>query len=155
MRSATVLVMAMLLFVGCYNPPRSGVSPAPPGPIDLVNIIVRQDYDRLCPEHYDYCQAGKRSICCPNGGCCQDENGPYCCDVGSYERRDYTHEYDERDRDRDRYAGDGERGPCGPRSTTCARGGRTICCAESEGCCADRRGLYCCAPSDAYDRDRY
>jgi hypothetical protein len=151
MRSATVFVMATLLLVGCYNPPRSGVSPAPPGPLDLVNILVRQDYDRLCPEHYDYCQAGKRSICCPNGGCCEDTYGPYCCDSGSYDRGGYS--YEDRQRDDDR--GD-DRGPCGPRSTTCARGGRTICCAEHEGCCADRRGLYCCAASDRdYDRDRY
>jgi hypothetical protein len=152
MRRATVLVMAMLLLAGCYARPRSGVTPAPPGPIDLVNILIRQDYNRLCPDHYDYCQAGKRSICCPNGGCCEDSSGPYCCDTGSYDRRDYS--YDERDREVEQH--DEARGPCGPRSTTCARGGRTICCAEYEGCCADRRGLYCCAATDDGDqRDRY
>jgi hypothetical protein len=140
--------MTILVFAGCYARPRSGVTPAPPGPVDLVNILIRQDYNRLCPDHYEYCQAGKRSICCPNGGCCQDDYGPYCCDSGGYDRRDYSAD----DTYRDEH--DGDRGPCGPRSTTCARGGRTICCAEYEGCCADRRGLYCCAPSESRD-DRY
>lgn len=147
MRNATVLVMAMLVLAGCYSPPRSGVRPAPPGPVDLINILVRQDYSRLCPEHFDYCQAGKRSICCPNGGCCRDDYGPYCCDSGGYDRREYS--YDERKPDDHYEQSADDRGPCGPRSTTCSRSGRTICCAEYEGCCADRRGLYCCAPSDA------
>ena len=144
MRRATLVLLAILAVAGCYNRPRSGVSPAPPGPVDLVNILIRQDYNRLCPDHYEYCQAGKRSICCPNGGCCQDAYGPYCCDSGGYDRRDYTAE----ESDRAPHGGDGDRGPCGPRSTTCARAGRTICCAEYEGCCADRNGLYCCAPTD-------
>lgn len=154
MRRATLVLLTILAVAGCYNRPRSGVSPAPPGPVDLVNILLRQDYNRLCPEHYDYCQAGKRSICCPNGGCCQDDYGPYCCDSAGYDRRgEYSYE-DDRDSQEHAAHGGGDRGPCGPRSTTCARAGRTICCAENEGCCADRNGLYCCAPSDARD-DRY
>jgi hypothetical protein len=111
MRRATVVLMTILVFAGCYARPRSGVTPAPPGPVDLVNILIRQDYNRLCP-------------------------------------RDYSSD----DTYRDEH--DGDRGPCGPRSTTCARSGRTICCAEYEGCCAGRRGLYCCAPSESRD-DRY
>jgi len=148
MRRATLVLLTILTVAGCYARPRSGVTPAPPGPVDLVNILLRQDYNRLCPDHYEYCQAGKRSICCPNGGCCEDGYGPYCCDTGGYDAREYTYE-------EDRESHDGDRGPCGPRSTTCARGGRTICCAEYEGCCADRRGLYCCAPTDSRDGDRY
>lgn len=148
MRRATLVLLTILAVAGCYVRPRSGVTPAPPGPVDLVNILLRQDYNRLCPDHYEYCQAGKRSTCCPNGGCCRDDYGPYCCDTGGYDRRDYTSE-------EDRESHEGDRGPCGPRSTTCARGGRTICCAEYEGCCADQRGLYCCAPTDTRDDGRY
>jgi hypothetical protein len=149
MRTSVAVAIGMLLLGGCYHPPRGGVSPAPPGPVDTLNILFRNDYSRLCPERYDYCRAGKNSICCPSGGCCRDATGPYCCD-GGYARDDrddrYGH-YDERSADQP-----GDRGPCGPRSTTCSRSGIVVCCAEHEGCCADARGLYCCA---ARDDDRY
>jgi hypothetical protein len=132
------LVMTALVLTGCYYPPRGGVSPAPPGPVDALNIVFRNDYSRLCPERYEYCRAGKRSICCPTGSCCDDGNGPYCCDTRGYA-------YDDRNDGRSRYDGAGDRGPCGARATTCSRGGETICCADDEGCCADSQGLYCCA----------
>jgi len=135
------LTIAMLMLAGCYNTPRGGVSPYPPGPVDTLNILLRNDYSRLCPERYDYCRAGKRSICCPDGACCDDGNGPYCCDSRSYdEHQDY------RDQSYHDRAPAGGGGPCGDRATTCSRGGVTVCCAESEGCCSDERGLYCCAP---------
>lgn len=143
MRSWLVLMAAVLVLTGCYNLPRGGVSPAPPGPVDALNIIFRNDYSRLCPARYDYCRAGKRSICCPSGACCDDGAGPYCCDTRGY---DPSHE------ERDAVDERGDRGPCGPRSTTCSRAGVTICCAESEGCCADERGLYCC-PARGGERD--
>ncbi len=139
-----LLSLSVLVVVGCYASPRGGVRPAPPGPVDTLNILFRNDYSRLCPDRYDYCRAGKQSICCPSGSCCDDGTGPYCCD------RDYDTRYGarepappERDRDDDL----GARGPCGPRSTTCSRAGVTVCCGDDEGCCADARGLYCCAPS--------
>jgi hypothetical protein len=130
-----VLMMATVVLAGCYNTPRGGVSPMPPGPVDALNIIFRNDYSRLCPERYDYCRAGKRSICCPSGACCDDGVAPYCCDSRGY---DSSHADDGRD------AAPGDQGPCGPRSTTCSRAGITVCCGEDEGCCADDRGLYCC-----------
>ena len=136
-----VLTIALLVLGGCYAPKRGGVTPYPPGPIDTISILFGNDYSRLCPQHFDYCRAGKHSICCPRGSCCDDGTGPYCCDTrGSDEdrnRSDYRDDY----RDQD-YRG---RGPCGDRATTCSRGGVTICCGEREGCCADERGLYCCA----------
>lgn len=145
MRTSVVVTLLLVALGGCYNPPRGGVSPAPPGPVDTLNILFRNDYSRLCPEHYDYCRAGKASICCPSGGCCRDAEGPYCCDGGGYARDHRDDRYGHHDRD-DHARGD--RGPCGPRSTTCSRAGITVCCAEHEGCCADARGLYCCAARD-------
>ncbi len=132
-----VFGMALLLAAGCYNPPRGGVTPYPPGPVDTLHILLGNDYSRLCPEHFDYCRAGTRSICCPKGACCDDGVGPYCCDTRGYAEDDA--------RDRDHAPGGG--GPCGDHGTTCARGGVTICCAEDEGCCSDAQGLYCCAPT--------
>ena len=61
MRRWLMLTIALLMVGGCYNPPRGGVTPYPPGPVDTLNILLRNDYSRLCPEHYDYCRAGKRS----------------------------------------------------------------------------------------------
>lgn len=140
MRRLAVLTLGMVL-MGCYTPPRGGVSPAPPGPVDALNIIFRNDYSRLCPDRYEYCRAGKKSICCPRGACCDDGYGPYCCDDRGYDSAD-SRPYDRNDRPA---RPDGDRGPCGSHSTTCSRGGVTICCGADEGCCADREGLYCCA----------
>ncbi len=140
------ITIAILTLAGCYAAPRGGVTPYPPGPVDTLNILLRNDYSRLCPEHYDYCRAGKHSICCPSGGCCDDGVAPYCCDSRGYDDRDYgTHD----DRDERRIAPSG-RGPCGERATTCSRAGVTICCAEDEGCCSDDQGLYCCQGSGGY-----
>ena len=134
-----VFAMTVMVLAGCYNPPRGGVSPAPPGPVDILHILLLNDYSRLCPERYDYCPAGKHSICCPTGACCTDGVAPYCCDSrGS----DASPAEDGRADD------PGDRGPCGPRRTTCSRGGVTLCCNEDEGCCADDRGLYCCAATE-------
>ena len=140
MRISLVSLVLAVALTGCYaQPPRGGVNPAPPGPVDTLNILLRNDYSRLCPDHYDYCRAGKHSICCPRGACCDDGSGrPYCCDDRGYDSAD-ARPYDRPDSEH------GDRGPCGPRSTTCSRGGVTICCADDEGCCADREGLYCCA----------
>lgn len=130
----------LMVLAGCYaTPPRGGRTPYPPGPVDLVNILVRNDYSRLCPDHYEYCRAGKRSICCPSGACCDDGTGPYCCDSRGYDDR----ASDERNADRPPPPPTGG-GPCGARATTCSRGGVTICCGEDEGCCSDAQGLYCC-----------
>jgi hypothetical protein len=128
--------MTILCGAGCYAPPRGGVTPYPPGPIDTLSILFGNDYSRLCPQHYDYCRAGKHSICCPSGACCDDGTGPYCCDS-----RGYAAEPDRRYDDR----GGAGLGPCGAYGTTCSRGGVTICCAENEGCCSDEQGLYCCS----------
>lgn len=147
-------IVFLLAVAGCYSPTRSGgLTPYPPGPVDTLNILLRNDYSRLCPERYEYCAAGKRSVCCPKGGCCDDGTGPYCCDHGGYaaDDRDHGRDYDDRRYDDDRDRPPSGYGPCGPRSTTCARGSVTICCGESEGCCADDQGLYCCAAS----RGRY
>ena len=133
-------VMTILIVAGCYAAPRGGVTPYPPGPIDTISILFGNDYSRLCPQHYDYCRAGKRSICCPSGACCDDGVGPYCCDSRAYDAQ-ADRRYDPRDDDR----GAGGLGPCGAHGTTCSRGGVTICCAESEGCCSDDQGLYCCS----------
>src|SRR5436190_11480287 len=122
-------VLTILIAAGCYAPPRGGVTPYPPGPIDTISILFGNDYSRLCPAHYDYCRAGKHSICCPTGGCCDDGVGPYCCDSRGYDAdRDHA-------QSRDDYRDDGDRGlgPCGAHGTTCSRGGVTICCAENEG----------------------
>lgn len=139
------LAIALTVLAGCYAPSRGGVTPYPPGPIDTVSILFGNDYSRLCPANFEYCRAGKNSICCPRGGCCDDGNGPYCCDS-----RGYAHDDDYRDRD---YREDdhGGRGPCGARATTCSRGGVVVCCGENEGCCSDDRGLYCCAPGRSGD----
>lgn len=149
MQRRLLLIVTLLVVAGCYAPTRGGgLTPYPPGPVDTLNILLRNDYSRLCPERYEYCVAGKRSICCPRGACCDDGAGPYCCDSGRYadeDRRDDGYETEDRGRAPSGY------GPCGPRSTTCARGNVTICCGESEGCCADDQGLYCCAAS----RGRY
>jgi hypothetical protein len=143
-----VVTIAMTMLAGCYAAPRGGVTPYPPGPVDTLNILLRNDYSRLCPEHFDYCRAGKNSICCPTGGCCDDGVAPYCCDTRGYAGR----EYDQRDYDQSAeqyeqphaYA-PGAGGPCGARGTTCSRGGVTICCSDNEGCCSDDQGLYCCS----------
>jgi hypothetical protein len=139
---AMMMTMTALLLAGCYHVPRGGVSPAPPGPVDVLHILFFNDYSRLCPERYDYCRAGKHSICCPSGACCDDGVAPYCCDS----RGDDAPAPDPRDH------APGDAGPCGPRSTTCSRAGITICCAETEGCCTDADGLYCCAATDRDDR---
>lgn len=145
MQRRLFLVLAFAIVAGCYSPStRGGVTPYPPGPVDMLSIIFGNDYSRLCPQHYDYCRAGKHSLCCPHGGCCEDADGrPTCCERG------YAGDYDDRGRppqyDREYDRGDrSEAGPCGPRSTTCSRGRATICCAEDEGCCSDDQGLYCC-----------
>jgi hypothetical protein len=137
------ITMTGLLLAGCYHVPHGGVSPAPPGPVDALHILFFNDYSRLCPERSDYCRAGKHSICCPTGACCDDGVAPYCCDSRGY---DASPSEDTRDR------APGGDGPCGPRSTTCARAGVTVCCAETEGCCADDQGLYCCPPTSRDDR---
>src|SRR5262245_40524824 len=120
MRRLLLLTMTALVLAGCYGPTRGGISPAPPGPVDVLHILLANDYSRLCPERYEYCRAGKRSLCCPVGACCEDDYGPYCCDRGGYAAEDDRRE-------------PGGRGPCGDRGTTCSRGGITICCAETEG----------------------
>ncbi len=140
-----VTMMAMLMVAGCYAPTRGGVTPYPPGPVDLVSILVGNDYSRLCPQNHDYCRAGKHSICCPSGSCCDDGSGPYCCDSRGYDANP-DRRYDPRDDDR----GSAGLGPCGARSTTCSRGGVTICCGENEGCCSDNQGLYCCGSRSGY-----
>ncbi len=140
-----LLPVSMLVLVGCYANPRGGVTPYPPGPVDMVSILFRNDYSRLCPQHYEYCRAGKRSICCPGGACCDDGQGPYCCDSRGYAADDYREQARSSPPPRD------DLGPCGPRSTTCSRGGVTVCCGEDEGCCSDDQGLYCCrAPRGGY-----
>ena len=136
-----LISVAILLVVGCAPNTRGGVTPYPPGPVDMVSIIFGNDYSRLCPQHYEYCRAGKRSLCCPQGACCDDGNGPYCCDSRGYAADDG---YRERGRDRSSAPSRDELGPCGARSTTCSRGGVTVCCGEDEGCCSDDQGLYCC-----------
>jgi hypothetical protein len=138
----TIAILTLLIVGSCYAPPRGGVTPYPPGPIDTLSILFGNDYSRLCPQHFDYCRAGKHSICCPRGSCCDDGNGPYCCDS----RGPYAD--GERYESREDYRDDrGERGlgPCGAHGTTCSRGGVTICCAENEGCCTDEQGLFCCS----------
>lgn len=142
MQRGLAVVLTVLMVAGCYNtPPRGGRIPYPPGPVDTLNILLRNDYSRLCPEHYDYCRAGRRSICCPTGACCDDGSGPYCCDHGDGERDDGYQPHGE-----DARSAPSGRGPCGERATTCSRAGVTICCAEDEGCCSDDQGLYCCRP---------
>jgi hypothetical protein len=132
------ITMTGLLLAGCYHVPHGGVSPAPPGPVDALHILFFNDYSRLCPEHYDYCRAGKHSVCCPTGACCDDGVAPYCCD---------SRGYDAPQADDGSNSAPGDQGPCGAHRTTCSRAGITLCCGEDEGCCADERGLYCCAPS--------
>ena len=145
---AIPLAISLMVLAGCYTPPRGGVTPYPPGPIDTISILFGNDYSRLCPENYDYCKAGKRSVCCPRGACCNDGEGPYCCDSRGYDD-DYA---DSRDRGYRDYRDDARGGgPCGDRATTCSRGGVTICCGAREGCCADERGLYCCAAGQGGD----
>ena len=147
MTTRVILTIAALAIAACTGPTRGGVRPAPPGPRDIVHGVIWGDFSRLCPRHYDYCAAGRRSICCPSGACCEDASGPYCCASNAYGPPPYDYE-DDRDARADR-------GPCGPRSTTCSRGGRTLCCADYEGCCSDDRGLYCCAPDRGNDSGRY
>jgi len=142
-----VRILLVLAIVGglCGNvgaQPRGGaVRPAPPGPLDVLRMGVWGDYSGLCPKHYDFCRAGRQSICCPGPqGCCDDERGPYCC-AGSGGR--YLYEEDEM---RSQTA-------CSSRDISCSQGGRTICCYSSDRCCADENGPFCCAERDA--RDRY
>ncbi len=132
-----LLTLALAMLAGCYAPPpRGGVTPYPPGPVDMLSIVFGNDYSRLCPQNYDYCRAGKHSICCPRGSCGTDDDGrPACYEPRGYEPRGYV--------EREPPTGDG--GPCGGRATTCARGGVTICCADDEGCCSDAQGLFCCS----------
>ena len=133
--------LAFALALGCYSPaPHGGVTPYPPGPIDMLSIVFGNDYSRLCPQSYDYCHAGKHSLCCPRGGCCADDAGrPTCCATRTYAADRY-------DRPPPREAPSDDGSPCGARATTCVRGGVTVCCAEDEGCCSDEQGLYCCSP---------
>ena len=43
-----VLAITVLTMTGCYNtPPRGGRTPYPPGPVDALNILLRNDYSRL------------------------------------------------------------------------------------------------------------
>jgi hypothetical protein len=128
-----LLSLMLALAAGCYAPPpRGGVTPYPPGPVDLISILLGNDYSRLCPQNYDYCRAGKHSVCCPRGSCYESDGRPYCGEPRGYTERE----------EREPPSDDG--GPCGARATTCVRGGVTLCCAEDEGCCSDDQGLYCC-----------
>ncbi len=143
------ITMAALAAVSCQGPTRGGVRPAPPGPIDLVRGVFG-DFSGLCPKHYDFCQGGRASICCPEGGCCADENGPYCCSSAQYGGPGYAYQREEDIR---------EHTSCRSRDITCSQGGRTICCSSGDSCCADSTGPYCCAPraqTRTYDRyERY
>jgi hypothetical protein len=141
----TVLGLAILLIGSCAAGPHGAVRPAPPGPFDLVRGLFG-DFSGLCPENYEYCRGGRRSICCPDSrGCCEDASGPICC----------AHVY--RDRDEEWSRGDESRGEedrstttytykCASSDITCSQEGRTICCSRNDGCCADENGPYCCAP---------
>lgn len=134
-----VVVLAMLSIGSCAPEPGGALRPAPPGPFDLIRGAVWGDYSGLCPKRYEFCHAGRRSICCPSArGCCADAAGPYCCSGPPPGVPRYDGERDE------------EQGPagggCDARDLTCSQGGRTICCARPAGCCADEDGPYCCAP---------
>ena len=141
------IVAAALAAVSCASPTRGGVRPAPPGPFDLVRGAVWGDFSGLCPKYYEFCHGGRESICCPAGGCCSDENGPYCCATGSYggpsgyayQREEDTLEYT----------------PCRSSDITCSQSGRTICCSGSDMCCADSSGPYCCAARSERSYERY
>jgi len=150
-----LLVCLMLLSVAaCAAPPRGGgVRPAPPGPFDAVRAVWG-DYSGMCPRNYDFCQAQRRSLCCPSWrGCCEDASGPYCCSAppppGDYygQRREYEHEQYERDD-----GGRSQDAACDARDMMCSQGGRTICCPQRSRCCADADGPYCCGSDD---RGRY
>jgi hypothetical protein len=148
------LVCLVLLFVSaCVAPPRGGgVRPAPPGPFDAVRATWG-DYSGMCPRHYDYCVAHRRSLCCPSGrGCCEDAAGPYCCasaqpPAGYYGQPEGYERDDDRDDRGSQYA-------CDARDIMCSQGGRTVCCPRRSRCCADEDGPYCCGGDDR-SRDRY
>jgi hypothetical protein len=146
------ITLAALVAMSCANATsRGGVRPAPPGPFDLVRGAVFGDFSGLCPKHYDFCGGGRDSICCPMGGCCSDENGPYCC-AGSYGSHGGGYAYQREEETR-------EYSPCRSQDITCSQGGRTICCTSNDSCCVDSSGPYCCAvrsQSQTYERyDRY
>lgn len=140
-----IAALAALLAASCNSPTvRGGVRPAPPGPLDIVRGTIWGDFSGLCPKHYDFCRGGRLSICCPAGGCCEDQNGPYCCASGAY-RGPHDYAYD-REEDAPDLA------QCRSRDITCSQGGRTICCDGDQSCCADQTGPFCCAPWSQSDR---
>lgn len=144
-----VLLLAILLIGSCAAGPRGAVRPAPPGPVDLIRGIFG-DFSRLCPDNYEYCRGGRRSICCPESrGCCEDASGPICC-ANVYRDRDEEWSRDERrppaeeQRSTTRYTYE-----CASSDLTCSNEGRTICCSRHDGCCADENGPYCCVPGES------
>lgn len=158
-RSLVLLVLVSV--AACVAPPRGGgVRPAPPGPFDAVRAVWG-DYSGMCPKHYDYCQAQRRSLCCPSSrGCCEDASGPYCCSppppgdyYGQREDSGPRENYD-RDDARDEYGRSSEYA-CDARDMMCSQGGRTVCCPRRSRCCADADGPYCCGSDDRGRSGRY
>ena len=127
-----MIIVAVTLLAGCYHSTRGGVVPAPPGPVDILHILLRNDYSRLCPEHYDYCRASCRTrSAVPPGAAATTAALPTVVSLVLAKPCART-----TPRRASRRPG------CGARGTTCSRAGITICCAGNEGCCADEQGLY-------------
>jgi len=148
-RKGIVLLLVVLAFGSCAAEPRRAQRPDPPGPIDALHMIWG-DFSRLCPDDYDFCGAGGRSLCCPDEqGCCEDASGPHCCSSPTpYERDEWSERRYEDDDDDGR-----ESGACSVREITCSHAGRTVCCASNHGCCAGADGPYCCASFETRDPD--
>jgi hypothetical protein len=142
-----ILVLSLMLLAGsCAPQPHGGaVRPAPPGPLDIIRGGVWGDYSGLCPKQYEFCHAGRRSVCCPaSRGCCEDSSGPYCCESAPHpDYRDHEWEDDD-DRGASGYG-------CDTSDLTCSQRGQTICCSRHAGCCADDDGPYCCGHRDSRD----
>ncbi len=146
----SLLLIGLLLMGSCAAGPRGAVQPAPPGPVDLLRMMVG-DFSGLCPRRYEYCRGGRHSICCPvERGCCRDADGaPTCCaNSGSYrdeyaepQGRDYDEDDDDDDTDE---AAPPPESSCPSSDLTCIQGERRVCCSRHDACCVDKHGPYCC-----------
>jgi len=115
---------------------------APPGPFDLLRGIFGGGFQSCSNDQLRCSDRDNNVACCSrHDRCCQDAEGPYCCSGGErYSRAERHHapppppSYG-----------------CAPAEIACSQDGQTVCCPNTDQCCAGQGGPACCAlPAPGY-----
>ncbi|HZR80520.1 MAG TPA: hypothetical protein VFD92_05410 [Candidatus Binatia bacterium] len=130
----SMIAVAVLFLAACAGNRYGAVTPAPPGPVDLVRMAFG-DYSGRCPATYQYCSGSSAAICCPIADRCEEDSGGLHCVPRAAAGGAYAWDT----------TGQPPPPACGPDEMACSYAGRTTCCASNLRCCASDGGPACCA----------